>query len=159
MEQLRLGGPRSTGRRSHSFCVFKHRTPRRRMKLQLLQLHNWTHGAICLIPNCSRLGFASNCIKALLTCYPCIFNGGKSASFECRAPSHSNSSFLSWLVWGGGGRALPARQSNHSASHATSCKFRSFRNPKRISCLSMSRENPGSDLKRNTVVQFWRKYE
>lgn len=116
MEQLRLGGPRSTGRRSHSFCVFKHRTPRRRMKLQLLQLHNWTHGAICLIPNCSRLGFASNCIKALLTCYPCIFNGGKSASFECRAPSHSNSSFLSWLVWGGGEEpSLPDRATTQQA--------------------------------------------
>lgn len=81
------------------------------MKSGLLQLYNWTHGAICLVPKGSRLGFASNCIKALLTCgYFCIFfYGEKSASFRYQAPLHSNCSFLSWLVSGGTKPSLPDR--------------------------------------------------
>lgn len=55
--------------------------------------YNWTYRAICLTPNCSKLGFASNCIKALLICYLCIFNGKKQPDFSsvllCIPISHS----------------------------------------------------------------------
>ena len=41
--------------------------------LILLQLHEWTHKAIDFSPNLSKLGFASDCMQALLICYLCIW--------------------------------------------------------------------------------------
>ena len=41
--------------------------------LTLLQFYDWTHGAIGLTSNWSKLGFTSNCVKVLLIYYLCIF--------------------------------------------------------------------------------------